>query len=227
MRLLITGADGPLGRLAAAHLGGRHDLLLCGAAGKLDGVGHRYRQVDLRSAEDVRQLVVGREAILHFSEFVPALRTGHLAEQDTLDHAAVGTYRLCGAAREAGVGRMILASTLAFFDAYPKDFMVDELWRPWPATEPEQLAPFMAEIVVREFCREGGINAVCLRFLPIGDDRETNTSAADALQAIDKALAVQFKTPGYRWQLYHIAAADRFITRNARLGLGYGSRQGA
>ena len=226
MRLLITGADRPLGGLAAEHLSADHELRLCGAAPELHVDAHGYRRVDLRSPEEVEALVAGVEAVVHLAEFEPAPRTGPNAELETLEHASLGTYRLFTAAREAEVDRVVLASTLAFFEAYPATYRVDELWRPRPSTDVAQLAPFLAERVAQEFAREGGIRAVCLRFAPIGDDPEHDTAAADAMAAIDRALALAFTVPGCRWQVYHVASSPRFITRNARRGLGLPGKEG-
>lgn len=214
MNLLITGADRALGRLAAERLGASHELRLCGA------------ETDLRSPGQVQALVAGVGAVLHLAEFEPAPRTGPNAELEAIEHASLGTYRLLAAAREAGVSRVVLASTLAFFDAYPATWRVDELWQPRPSTRVDQLAPFLAERVAAEFAREGGIRAVCLRFAPIGDDPERHTTAADAMAAIDAALALEFTVPGYRWQVYHVASSPRFIPRQARLGLGLGGTEG-
>lgn len=226
MRLLITGADRPLGRLAAQHLASRHELRLCGLSPRPAGDASLYRQADLRSAPDVDALVAGIEAVLHLAEFEPVTRTGPNGELEVLEHASLGTYRLLVAARAASIDRVVLASTLAFYDAYPETCLIDELWRPRPSTEAAQLAPFLAERVAQEFAREGGIRAVCLRFAPIGDDPERCTTAADALEAMDRALALEFTVPGYRWQVYHIASSQRFLLRNAHLHLGFVGAEG-
>jgi nucleoside-diphosphate-sugar epimerase len=216
MRILVTGADRPLGRQVANHLAGRHETRLCGFA-PFDGAPAGYQAVDLRSADAVAPLVAGVNAIIHAAEFDP-LQRPHL---DMLEHASLGAYRLFMAARQAGVERVILLSRLSFFDAYPENYLIDELWRPWPSTEPAEMAPFYSEVVAREFCHEGGIRCVCLRFLPIGDDALQNTRLADAFEAVERALVLPFKETGYRWQIYHVTASPRFINRDARLLLGF------
>jgi nucleoside-diphosphate-sugar epimerase len=216
MKLLITGADRPLGREVAAHFAGKHETRLCGFA-PFAAAPAGYQAVDLRAAGTATALVAGMDAIVHVAEFEPMARP-HL---DMLEHASLGVYQLFTAARAAGVDRVVLVSRLSFFDAYPADYLIDEMWRPIPATEPAEMAPFYAEVVAREFCHEGGVRCVCLRFLPIGNDAEKNTRQADALEAIERALALPFSETGYRWQVYHVTASPRFITRDARLLLGY------
>lgn len=168
--------------------------------------------------------MAGVDAVVHLAEFDPLPRPGLASDVDVLEHASLGTYRLFGAAREAGVERVVLVGWLSFFDAYPPEHLIDEMWRPRPDTAALHLAPYVAELVGREFCREGGSNAVCLRFLPIGDGEE-NTSPDDVKVALDRALALRLETPGYRWQVFHIASSPRFILRNARLGLGFVGRE--
>ena len=58
--------------------------------------------------------------------------------------------RLFMAAREARVDRVVLVSRLSFFDVYPDNYLIDEMWRPLPATDPAEMAPFYAEVVARE-----------------------------------------------------------------------------
>lgn len=193
MRVLVTGADRPLGRDVARHLARDHEVRLCGLSQSTTGL-DRYWQVDLRAAEAIVPLVTRTDAIVHVAEFEPLPRP----DLDLLEHASLGTYRLLSAAREAGVSRIVLVSRLSFFDAYPERYLIDELWRPWPSTEAPELAPFLAEMVTREFAHEGSICAVCLRFSPIGSDPERNTTLADALEAIDRALTLEFTVPGHR-----------------------------
>jgi len=216
MRILITGADRPLGQAAARHLADRHDLRLTGRSGDGSDGGGPPR-ADLRDVAQVRELVTGLDAVLHLAEFDPA----PCPEGEALEHATLGTYVLCREARQAGAGRIVVAGTLKLFDAYPDDYVIDEMWKPRPAPEAEHLAPYLCETVAREFVREGGIDGVCLRFAPIGVHPERNTHLADALRAIDCALSVRFETPGYRWHVAHVASAPRFRDREASIWLGF------
>jgi nucleoside-diphosphate-sugar epimerase len=217
MHILVTGADRPLGAATAAHLSLRHNVVPCGLSA-VSGMPAAYHQVDLRSDAAVAPRLAGIDAIVHAAEFDPLPQP----DLDLLEHASLGTYQLFCAARQAGVSRVVLLSSLSFFDAYPDSYLIDEMWRPWPSTSAPRLAPFLSETVAREFAHEGRPPCICLRLLPIGDDLDANTSLPDALEAVDRALALQFVEPGYRWQVYHVTRAPRFITRDARLLLGFG-----
>jgi nucleoside-diphosphate-sugar epimerase len=161
------------------------------------------------------------DAVLHVEAFDAPQPEGDEAEEQALEYATLGTYVLCQEARRAGVERIVVTGSLRIFDAYPGNYLVDEMWKPRPAPDAVGLAPFLCEQVAREFAREGGINGVCLRFLPIGDHPERNTRPADALHAIDCALALKFTMSGYRWHVFHIASSPRFLMRDARIKLGF------
>ena len=224
MNLLITGADRPLGHLAALHFGDENDLRLTGYSPSLQGdSGREYCTADLRVSEEVEPLLSGVEAVLHLSTFDPAPRSGPRSEQDGLEMASRGTYVLLQKAREAGVDRLILASTISLLEDYPENYVVDESWQPRPRPNAESLAPFLAEITCREFAREGGINTICLRF---GDlDHLEGTSNSDALQALSGALNMTFEPSGYRWFVFHVTSNGRFPNRLGFQPLGFGEKE--
>ncbi len=212
MNLLITGADRSLGRLAAGVFRNGHRLRLTGTgpslAGELSDL--EYRPADLRTPEEVAPLVEGMDAVLHLAVFDPAPLSGAAAEQERLDVAARGTYVLLSEARKAGVERAILVSTLALFEAYPEDYVVDETWQPQPPVDAEALAPYLSELTCREFARAGELYVACLRFGPLGEAE--GTTEEDAVRALESALALEIKLPGYRWGLFHISSGKRFST---------------
>ena len=214
MKLLITGADRPMGAMAAERLAGRHELRLVGRTG------HKHiQEIDLRDEHSVAQAVAGVDAILHLAFCDPAPRPGPDGEQDLIHEAGLGTYLLGLQARMAGINRMVLGSTLAMFDAYDQDYLIDELWRPWPDTDAAGLAPFLAERVARELALEGPNEVTCLRLGEVG--RGPGQVLPEVLaDAIEAALERHIDVPGRRWDVYHVSSDNRFITRNARLDLG-------
>ena len=212
MNILLTGADRPLGKLAAAHLGRDHRLRLAGSTPELDSElpATDYRVADLRVPDEVAPLVAGMDAVLHLDPFAPAPVTGADAEQERLDIAARGTYVLLQMASEAGVNKAIVASTMALFESYPKDYMIDDTWQPQPSAQAESLAPWMSELTAREFARQGELDVICLRFGTLGV--ADGTAAEDVARALTGALGVDFHRPGYRWCLFHVVSGGRFAT---------------
>lgn len=195
MKLLITGADNALGKCAFRHFSKEHDVRAVG------------RGSDLRDPASTAALVEGVDAILHLDGYHAE---GSETEFNLLDVSARGTYVLMHAARNAGVGRVVVGSTLEMFEDYPDDYVIDETWRPLPKPDAASLVPLMVELTAREFAREGGIEAVCLRF---GALDATGTPEAEAMKAMEEALKLEFNPHGYRWGLFHVHSdRDRFAT---------------
>ncbi len=168
------------------------------------GVG---RETDLRDPAVAAQLVEGVEAVLHLDGYAADATQ---VEFELLDFSARGTYVLMNAARDAEVGRVVVGSTLDFFEDYPEDYIINEDWRPLPKPDAASLSPLMVELTAREFAREGGIEAVCLRF---GALESTGTPEADAMKAIEEALKLKLNRHGYRWGLFHIHSdGNRFAS---------------
>jgi uronate dehydrogenase len=247
MNISIIGAQTPLGNLLVQRLRKEHTTRLYGSdwysaefqassgttgesndggrTGALE-TGAEIPTLDLRDERDAGRCCRDAQAIIHLGMAAPASSSPQSGAPDSgaverLDIAARGTYNLFLAAREAGVDRIVFASSLSFFDAYDKDYLIDEGWKPLPGSDPEVIAVYAAEEVARQCCMHGGIKGVGLRFLPFGDDPENDTLPTDAVAAIECALEVPLGVPGYRWQVFHIARAPRFITRQARTVLGW------
>jgi nucleoside-diphosphate-sugar epimerase len=159
--VLLTGAASPVGRAVAAAL---------------ERDGYRLRKtdaVDLTDPDLAARLVQGVDAVVHLAPCVLVDALPDTPAGDLLDVAARGTHVLYRAALEARVTRAVQASTLAVMDAYPDDLEVTEQWRPRPRPEPKHLAPYLAELVAREFTRdpqlETPLAVVCLRFAGFDD----------------------------------------------------------
>lgn len=226
MRISIIGADSDLGRALSKRLTARHQLRIytCFAgAGPTHASQHRAdvpaaTPVDLRREADADECCRDVDAVIQLEASTGA---EDLQAVDAIDGWARGAYNLCLAARAAGLDRIVLASTLTIFDAYDGNYLIDEWWKPLPATDPYSLGAYSAEEVARQCCLQGGVQVVALRFLPLGSDPEQNTSPADAVLAVERALALPLEAPGYRWQVFHIARSKRFATRRAKTVLGW------
>ena len=195
----------------------------------LERAGYQVRTadaIDLTDPATVVPLVQGAHAIVHLA---PRLVVETLKDRpggDLLDVAARGTHVLYKAALEAGVTRAVQASTLAVMDAYDDDLEVTEQWRPRPAPEPRQLAPYLAELVAREFTRdvqlETPMDVICLRLAGF-----THLAVDDAAQAIVGAVAKLReggRRRGHRFRLYHVApltSEARYTSALAQRELGY------
>jgi nucleoside-diphosphate-sugar epimerase len=216
MRILITGADHPLGALAARALRGEHELRLTGAEARAPAEfeGLSYTPADLREPEQVAPLVEGIDAVAHLALHQPMATPDAAAEKQALDVSARGMFVLLHAALKAGARRVVLASRLDLMAAYPESYVVDENWKPMPEAAAASLAPFLAELALREFVRAEEMTGVCLRFGDLGTGA-AGTTAEDAAQAIRKALTMDLEGYRYRWWLYHICSTNRYPVGHA------------
>lgn len=213
MQLLITGGNSALARAVAAALAPQHTIRLFDR--------HFTAPLppdctpvtgDLREPTAIAPAVTGVDAILHLATLVQA--QDPIGDEPTvLDEASRGAFVLMNAAREAGVPKVILGSTLAFFDRMPHHWQVNEEWRPRPTPELAQLAPWVTELSCRESARVGTMTVICLRFGQLVDAAHVATQPydrrwlhlADAIHGIDCALAYD---GGRRpdWAIFHITA---------------------
>ena len=198
MRILITGSDSPLGALLAERLASQHHLVLAPAS------------TDLRQPGIVAPLVEGIEAIAHLTAFATATPHTPAEEAEVLLHAGRGTYVLQRAALDAGVSRIVLASRLEVLERYPAEYRVDETWQPRPRPEAGALAPYLAELTLREFARAEAIHAVCLRFGSPEAGSGSFTPLTTAAEALERALTMDLPPSGHRWRLLHFDASGRF-----------------
>ena len=222
MHLLVMGADNALGRAVAEHFATEHDVCRATWAGENEeshsAAGGSSTRVDHSNRRDVEKLVDGVDAILYLVEC--GSKHGDESEEWAIKRATLAPYRLLQAARQAGVTRVVLGSTLGLFDAYPEAYLIDEQWAPRPQPEASALSPYLCEQTCREFAHEGTMAVIALRF----DPSEIEQDIEIALSAIGKALLLRATVPGYSWQVFHIAESDRYLTRQARLRLGWTGR---
>ena len=76
MKILLTGADQPLGAAVARELAGAHHLRLTGRGEASDlPAGASYAVADLREPEAVAPLVSGMDAVVHLAAYTESVLT--------------------------------------------------------------------------------------------------------------------------------------------------------
>ena len=120
MRALVTGAAGRIGSELVEHLdgvGGRtYDLRLA----DLEIEGERAYRLDITDLEACREACRGMEAVVHLA----ALPSPDTPFEALLPVNVVGTYNVFRAAADAGVRRMVYASSVQAVEGYPVDVQV-------------------------------------------------------------------------------------------------------
>ncbi|HXF64103.1 MAG TPA: NAD(P)-dependent oxidoreductase [Caldilineaceae bacterium] len=218
MQILITGGDSRLARRLAASLAGDHTVRLFdrsfGAAAVGEAGAGPFQQAtgDLRNPEEARAALEGIDAVIHAVPYL-AGRERSTDAMTALDEATRGAYVLFNAARDQGVDRFILLSTLDLFDRLPAHWRVNEEWRPRPAPDLEQLCPWLSELSVRENSRVGAMQSICLRLGRVVDNETAArlpfdprwVHEADVAQGVRCAL----RYAGDRrpdWAIFHLMA---------------------
>lgn len=207
MRVLIAGSGSRLGTALVKALGGSHevrtlDLTSRAAASPATYVGDpRDRDVAAKAVSDCDAVI-----------YLPPLAPPDAPSLDILDAATRGTYNLMTTASAAA--RFILVSSLRPFERYPMEWRVTEQWAPRPTTAVADLAPYLAELTVREIARVAPLKAIGLRLGEVVDDAGIGERTPDprwlhlddAVQAVERALTFQPAAEGPQtgWWVFHI-----------------------
>ncbi|MEO1329136.1 MAG: NAD(P)-dependent oxidoreductase, partial [Pseudomonadota bacterium] len=121
-RLLITGAAGNLGRMTRARLGFLAETLRLSDLAEMApaGVNEEVVQCDLADFAAVRSLVADCDGIVHL---------GGISVEDTfqniLNGNLIGLYNIYEASRQAGVKRLMFASSNHAIGFHTRETMLD------------------------------------------------------------------------------------------------------
>lgn len=189
-RLLITGAAGRLGRQLRTQL---RDLARVTRSTDLRGLdaaadGEETMAADLADFSAVQALVRDVDVILHFGAVMP-----QSPWEDVLQANIIGSYHLFEAARQAGVKRIIFASSHHAIGMYERTQQLDCDAPPRPGNL-YGLSKAFGENLARMYFDKHGIEVACLRigscFEQPGDERMLATwlSHDDLLQLCRRCL---------------------------------------
>jgi uronate dehydrogenase len=213
MRVLVTGAAGSIGRVVTAGLAGRGHTVLAldrsdSAASDLTGGGGSVEAVvaDVLDASAVRRAVQGTDAVVHLASIpreasLPTILESHVHTTAVLLDAMV----------EAGVGRMVYASSNHAVGRTPRTGHLPVATRPRPDTF-YGVGKVAAEAVGSLYADRRGIDFVGCRigsFLERPWTRRqlaTWLSHGDAVRMVEAALTAP--RPGFAL-LYGISANTR------------------
>jgi uronate dehydrogenase len=120
--ILLTGAAGGVGTYLRQELRGRYHLRLSDRV-KIDDCGpdETYVEADLEDIDSTRQAIEGTDGIIHLG--------GYSVEGDwdsILNANIIGSHNLYEAARQAGVKRIVFASSNHAMGFYGRDEKIDD-----------------------------------------------------------------------------------------------------
>lgn len=206
-RILITGLSGLIGNAVRQRLEGRYELT---ALNRRAVPGITTVQADIGNLAAIAPAFVGQEVVVHLSA---AVGGSDLTWAEVLNANVVGTYNVFEAARQAGVQRVIFASSGTVMGGYaqqaPYQALLEgryaEVTEPWPMLTHESL-PYPAtlygcskawgEHLARHFADTTAMSMIVLRFGVVNTaDRPTEMrhfpiwcSQRDAAQMVERAI---------------------------------------
>ena len=175
MKYLITGGAGFIGsHIARALLEQGADVRVLdnfssGKRENLTGLDVEILEGDLRDASTVTRAVQGVEVIFHEAAFVSVPESME-KPQDCLDVNVTGTSMLFEAARKAGVGRVVIASSAAVYgdsDAMP---LVENT--PLMQLSPYAVSKRIDEMYAELFTNQFGLEVAALRYFNVYGPRQ-------------------------------------------------------
>jgi NAD+ dependent glucose-6-phosphate dehydrogenase len=224
-RILITGATGGLGLLLAKRLQGDYDVVQHGRTPKNEEQERSLRRADLESLDEVRPLMDGVDTVVHLA----GASSPESEWADVLGANIVGFRNVLEAAREAGVRRVVFASSNHAMGMYDR---LEE----WPVyahhlPRPDSLygvSKVFGETLGRFYHDEYGIDFIALRIGWMSDDpgsadqellRAMWLSKDDTEQIFRRAIETDV-----RYGIYYVTSDNpnrRWDLTNTMLELGY------
>jgi nucleoside-diphosphate-sugar epimerase len=169
--VLVTGLSGLIGRALRKQVDGRYDLR---ALNRSAVEGLPCHQADIADLEAIKPAFAGVETVVHL-----AAQVGNPAWEAVLRHNITGTYNVFEAAREAGVKRVVFASSGAAVSGIEADKPYSDLvagryegLTSWPLlTHLSPLRPsglygaskVWGEALGRHYTDAHGLSVICVR----------------------------------------------------------------
>jgi nucleoside-diphosphate-sugar epimerase len=165
MEVLITGAGGNLGRVLAPALVAEGHTPRLFDARPLDSE-HEVVQGDVRDRGDVRRALEGVDAVVHGAA-LHGVHVDRWPPDDFWSINATGTFNVFESAREAGIDRVVLSSTMAVYGESmepPEDawgIVTEE--SPVLPRDVYGMSKWLCEDLARFYARRWAITSVSLR----------------------------------------------------------------
>jgi UDP-N-acetylglucosamine/UDP-N-acetyl-alpha-D-glucosaminouronate 4-epimerase len=185
-RVLVTGGAGFIGNHIATHLLGRGDsvnVLDNFSTGRRENLAEIKNDInlvegDLRNTDDVKKAVAGCEGIIHLAAIPSVIRS---VEDPMSSHQAnaTGTLNLLLAARDAGVRRIVSASSSSVYGDDPEMPKREDMM-------PNPLSPYagtkiMLEYYQKMFTQLYGLETVALRYFNVFGPKQDPSSQYSAV----------------------------------------------
>ena len=186
LRVLVTGMSGLIGGAVRKHLEGRYDLT---ALNRSQVHGVPTVQADISDFDEIRPAFEGQHAVVHLA----ASARGGDPWEKVRDPNLIGVYNVLEAARQAGVSRVVLASSGSTISGWEQEYPYralvngdyEKVRSPWPMiTHETPVRPagvygatkVWGEALARHFVDSTELSIICLRIgLVNAVDRPTDS----------------------------------------------------
>ena len=227
-KVAVTGGSGRLGRHVVDRLKGTYELLVIDVA-PCDVPGVAYSNVSITDLDGLREVLKGVDAVIHLAA-VPNPRTS--TPEKCFAVNTQGTWSVLQAAEDAGVKRVVVASSDSATGLHynPKDWPpqylpVDEK-HPCRPSEVYSLTKEITESICRSFAVRGKVEVIAIRpghivFEP--EYPEIGTRGADvhnyhlwgyvAPQDVAQGFQLALEHPDGSYDCIFLGAADGMNTR--------------
>ena len=226
-KIVLTGAAGRLGGYLRKPLAAKCETLISTDIAALTDPlldGESFVQADLADYAKMAEIIKGADMVVHFG--------GHPDEkpfEDILHANIIGCYNIWQAAHEAGVRRIVYASSIHAVGLHPKTTAIN-IHTPHRPDSYYGLAKCFAEDMAKLYWDKKGLEAVCLRILSCAN--VTNSRALGSWLSYDDLIhlverAVDTPTTGFA-VIYGVSNNDRSPVDNTGASfLGYRPRDNA
>jgi len=163
-RVLITGGSGRLGPFVVDEVSRQHEVSVLDLNPPPREVPHLTG--DVTDLDTVRRAVAGHDAVIHLA----AIDIGTPAEpQEYFRVNVMGTWNVLQAAREAGIGKVVVASSISasgigeIRESFPPEYLPIDERHPCRPVHAYGVSKRVIEQVARSFVDGGGMSVICLR----------------------------------------------------------------
>jgi nucleoside-diphosphate-sugar epimerase len=227
--VLITGMSGLIGGVVRQRLAGQYEL---SALNRRVIPDINCYQADIADLEAIRPAFKGQDAVIHL-----AAKAGEkYSWEEILQANITGTYNVFEAARQAGVKRVIYASSGATIVGWEKEFpynvlvegRYEELPASWPMlthetpTRPGGLygsSKVWGESLARHFTDTSDLSIICLRIGLVNKENRPSQprhfsvwcSQRDIAQMVEKCLAAP---ASLKYDIFYAISNNRWNYRD-------------
>jgi nucleoside-diphosphate-sugar epimerase len=238
-RVLVTGASGLIGSALRQILGDKYEWR---ALNRRDLPDVPTVRADIGDLDAIRPAFEGIDTVVHLA----AVAKVDAPWDSILQNNLVGTYNVFEAARQAGVKRVIFASSGATMAGLhieePFKALVEgrysEVGGSWPMVTHESMprplglygvSKVFGEVLARHFVDTSPLSAICLRIGWVGEEDRPSSPAhwanwcsqRDIVQMIDRSIQAP---ASLRYDIFFVTSNNRWSYRDlehARSVLGY------